>query len=83
MGKNLIKKKYIVATALKSCFIKIKRKNNFLTQKQATTHDFLVENRECNTQRGLIDSVYMYWDVVITFKFQFPFHNCNFRSTKA
>ena len=58
MGKNLIKKKYIVATALKSCFMKIKRKKK-MTQKQATTHDFLVENRECNTHRGSIDSLYI------------------------
>ena len=27
--------------------------------KQATTHDFLIGNRECNTQRGSIDSLYI------------------------
>ena len=30
-----------------------------LGQKKATTHNILVRNRECNTQRGLIDSLYI------------------------
>ena len=67
MGKNLIFQFffYILATSLKSCFIKeykifceILKKivMNFL---QATTHDFLVGNRECNTKRGSIEQLYI------------------------
>ena len=53
---------YIIASALKSCLIKNLKKNwekIFGGQKQATTYNFLVGNRECNTERGYKNQLYI------------------------
>ena len=69
MGKKLIFQffSYIVASALKSCFEKsdffylffFNGEELFFFQKKATTHDFLVGNLECNTERGFKNQLYI------------------------
>ena len=56
---------YFIASALKSCLIKDKKKLKknwekfFLGQKYATTYDFVVGDRECNAERGFKNQLYI------------------------